>query len=197
MKLTVISVLVILVLLPSAMAFDAVTGYFTSPYEGKDITVNAEIDSTFSANYNLGEGNTLFSVKVYGYVEGNGRVQLFAEDNSGSKFLIASYVYKEEGGLSNLITGFLSGVGNVLTGSVVAEGDYEPSRYLDAVCADTCDLEGNFKGNNLRITAEIEPGTKLNLYKLYYQTYNSETDVEEVSAPQESVLSKLWNLIFG
>jgi hypothetical protein len=195
MKLITALMIGILVTIPSVLAFGPVTGYFTSSGEGETIMVDTMVETSFANEYDLlMEGAVLASVRIYGSVEGDGSVKAFAEDVDGNRFKIVDYAYQEKGGLSNLITGFLAGIGNSLTGEIADEEDYAPVRYLDAMCEDTCVLNGAFKGSKLKVSVSVEPGTKFNFYKIYYETYVQEL---QQSASKKSLLAVLWDKIFG
>ncbi len=135
----------------------------------------------------------IYSLSISGAVEGDGKIKVFAEDVQGNRFLVADYQYEKKSGLSGLLTTFISDVSNSLTGAVIDSGSSDSRRYLDSECVETCDFKGEFKGNKLKLFVEVEPGTTLNLYKIDYYSYSREQDLQ----PKKSILSKLWDKIFG
>jgi hypothetical protein len=175
---------VILVSIPSAIAFGQITGFVPTSYRELSAKASLELYSTavYEMKIDIPAHARLASVRMSGEVIGGGRANAYLEDDIGKWHVVFSYNNKRNS-FSRAITGMFDKMGSVLS------GDDAHVLEFSGKCVETCYLEDNFRSGSLILVFDVEEGTILKVREI---TYNYDT-FSETGADVSFKIGKLFS----
>ncbi|MBN2112134.1 hypothetical protein JW707_03480 [Candidatus Woesearchaeota archaeon] len=167
---TLILIVLILLLAPSAAAFTKITGFVPGKFNEKRLNLNLVLDKSQMQTFDLAlpEGSELISVKLCGKVIGPGRA-MAVMDYNGTGLEIFSYNERKDG-IAETITDMFADVENALTGSAVLDtGSTNNTGEISftSECIDTCYLKIDDM-DKIDIFFLVDEGTTVEIEHLEY-----------------------------